>query len=70
MTKDDRSAPKLPEDGIRVETPAQADWPLEQIKELALELYVRFPFDDDDDTERWKDLVREAFIVFDTTSFV
>jgi hypothetical protein len=66
MMKDDSPAPQVPEDGTRVETPAQADWPVEQIKEFARELYIRFPFDDDDDdTERWKDLVREAFIVFD-----
>ena len=64
MMKDDSPTPEEPEDGIRFGTPAQADWPLEQIKELARELYIRFPFDDED-TERWKDLVREAFVVFD-----
>jgi hypothetical protein len=65
MMKDDSPTPEVPQDGICFDTSAQADWPLEQIKELARELYIRFPFDDDEDTERWKDLVREAFFVFD-----
>jgi chorismate mutase len=65
MMKDDSPTPEVPQDGISFDTSAQADWPLEQIKELARELYIRFPFDDEDHPEGWKDLVREAFIVFE-----
>lgn len=65
MMKDDSPTPEVPQDGICFDTSAQADWPLEQIKALARELYIRFPFDDEEDTERWKDLVRDAFFVFD-----
>jgi hypothetical protein len=55
---------KPSKDGMAAAAREQADWPLEQVRQLALELYVRFPFDDED-TERWKDLAREAFWVFD-----
>jgi hypothetical protein len=65
MMKDDSPTPEVPADGRDVSTPAQADWPLDQIKELALKLYVRFPFDEEEHPEGWKDLVRAAFINFD-----
>jgi len=63
--QDEHPTPEVPEDGMPVSVRAQADWPLDQIKELALKLYVRFPFDEEEHPERWKDLVREAFIIFD-----
>ena len=56
---------RTPKDGTHVGSPSQTDWPLDQIKELALKLYVRFPFDEEDRPEGWKDLVRGAFIDFD-----
>jgi hypothetical protein len=64
MMKDDSSTPEVPENGPCFHTSAESDWPIEQIKELARELYIRFPFDDED-IERWKELVRDAFFVFD-----
>jgi hypothetical protein len=64
MMKDDSQASEVPQDGVDSAVREEADWPLEQVKQLALELYVRFPLDDED-TERWKDLAREAFWVFD-----
>jgi hypothetical protein len=62
--QDDGPTPKVPKDGITVSTPLEADWPLDQVKELARELYKYTPFDVKD-TERWKALVRRAFDVFD-----
>ena len=64
MMKDDSPTPEVPQGGMDASAVAQADWPVEQIKQLVRELYIRFPFDVED-TERWKDLVREAFIIFD-----
>jgi hypothetical protein len=64
MMKDNSPTSEVPQDRVDLGARAHADWPLEQVKQLALELYVRFPFDDED-TERWKDLAREAFWVFD-----
>src|SRR5260370_21443611 len=63
MMKDDSQASEVPQDGVDSAVREEADWPLEQVKQLVLELYVRFPFADED-PERWKDLVREAFWVF------
>jgi len=57
-------APDVPKDQMDSATLEQGDWPLEQVKQLALELYARFPFDDED-TERWNDLARQAFLVLD-----
>lgn len=64
MKQDPSPRPKPPKDRMDSVAREQTDWPVEKVKQLALELYVRFPFDEDD-TERWKDLAREAFWVFD-----
>jgi hypothetical protein len=48
---------RTPEDGTHVGSPSQTDLPLDQIKKLARELYIPFPFDVDD-MEHWKELVR------------
>jgi hypothetical protein len=61
--QDDNSTPDVPQDRMDAYTP-QADWSLEQVKELARELYIRSPFGVKD-TERWKYLVRQAFGFFD-----
>ena len=65
MMKNDSPMPDVPQDGVDSAAREKADWPLDQIKELALKLYVGFPFDEEDHPEGWKDLVREAFIVFE-----
>ena len=65
MMKNDSPMPDVPQDGVDSAAREKADWPLDQIKELALKLYVRFPFDEEDHPDGWKDLVREAFTVFD-----
>jgi hypothetical protein len=57
--------PKPAKDGMDAAACEKADWPLEQVKQLARKLYVRFPFEDDPLNERWKDLLRCAFWVFD-----
>jgi len=65
MKQDPNPTPNPPKDGMDSVAREQPDWPLEQVKQLALELYVRCPFDDDPDDEYWKELVRKAFWVLD-----
>jgi hypothetical protein len=64
MMKDDSPIPEVPEDGMDLSTPAQADWPLNQVKDIVWKLYKNAPFDVKN-TERWKALVRQAFDFFD-----
>jgi hypothetical protein len=63
MMKSEGPTPEMPADRVDASTP-QGDWPVEQIKQFTRELYIHFPFDDED-MERLKDLVRNAFWVFD-----
>jgi hypothetical protein len=64
MMQNDSPTPEVAEGGMDVSTPAQTDWPLKQVEELARELYIRKPFNPEN-KEACEALARQAFNFLD-----